>query len=447
MAYDAGQAPPRMLALAPLGALVLAFLVERSVRSALATAGAVGVAILLAFVELGPKPSASGLVLAGGTAWFLVDHARRTDPPELSQGVLVILSCSLAALALYVGLPAEIGSPLGVPIISGAVAAILLGPIGGRRAPGSVHPADRVFDRWVSAIFWCLAGGVFCALVDPRAVPTAWSLPAFGLALLLSVAGAWLFSMAGAFAAAGAVLACGALTFAWDLPRGLALGLAVVTALGASRRSSLGVIAGGAGVAAALALLLDVSLPAALIGALLVPLWVRSAVALVALRRQRLREDGLSASLQGWLSGEIATCFGAGYAPRGSGTVGAVTALPIGWLLAGTPVAVRAAVLVLVTGLSIAVAYGYMAGGTKEPDPKEVVFDEHIGVLIAFAVVPWEWPWVAAAFVLFRIFDIWKPGPVGLIDRKMKNPAGIMMDDVVAGLLAAVLLLAVRFVV
>jgi phosphatidylglycerophosphatase A len=88
-----------------------------------------------------------------------------------------------------------------------------------------------------------------------------------------------------------------------------------------------------------------------------------------------------------------------------------------------------------------------MAGRTGDLDPKEVVLDEHVGVLIAFAAVPWQWPYVAAAFGLFRLFDIWKPWPVGWLDRTVKNPAGVMIDDYAAGLMAAAALVGIPWIV
>ncbi len=85
-----------------------------------------------------------------------------------------------------------------------------------------------------------------------------------------------------------------------------------------------------------------------------------------------------------------------------------------------------------------------MRGRMSADDPQEIVYDELIGVLMPLAVVPWSWGWVIAAFVAFRFFDIVKPGPVGWVDRNLKTPAGVMLDDVVAGALAAALLLALR---
>jgi len=90
--------------------------------------------------------------------------------------------------------------------------------------------------------------------------------------------------------------------------------------------------------------------------------------------------------------------------------------------------------------VSFPVATRYMKGKMSALDPQEIVYDEFIGVLIPIAVVPATWPWILAAFALFRLLDITKPGPVGWVDKNMKSPAGVMLDDVVAGLLAALVL-------
>ena len=76
-------------------------------------------------------------------------------------------------------------------------------------------------------------------------------------------------------------------------------------------------------------------------------------------------------------------------------------------------------------------------------DASEVVIDELAGQWIALLVVPPDWRWWLAAFVLFRIFDIVKPGPVRMSER-LPGGFGVMADDVVAGVLAAALLLVVQ---
>jgi phosphatidylglycerophosphatase A len=79
-------------------------------------------------------------------------------------------------------------------------------------------------------------------------------------------------------------------------------------------------------------------------------------------------------------------------------------------------------------------------------DPSGVVWDEIVGYLISMAAAPLGVIWIVAGFVLFRLFDIWKPWPIRMLDRRVKGGLGIMLDDVVAGLFTAILLaLAVHF--
>jgi phosphatidylglycerophosphatase A len=141
------------------------------------------------------------------------------------------------------------------------------------------------------------------------------------------------------------------------------------------------------------------------------------------------------------------TVLGAGHSPKAPGTVGALAALPLAWSLQAAPIWGRLGVaLVLVVGAVVA-SNVYLAsrpeGGAE--DPQEIVLDETVGCLIALVVVPFEWPWLLAGFVLFRFFDIVKPGPVGYADRRIGGGLGVVADDVVAGALAALVLVAARW--
>ena len=133
------------------------------------------------------------------------------------------------------------------------------------------------------------------------------------------------------------------------------------------------------------------------------------------------------------------TVFGLGYAPFASGTVASVAATAVYWAVGGWSPLVS---LVLVVALTV---LGVQAAPAMErrfgPDPSEFVLDEVVGVLIALALVPQpaSWTWCFTALVLFRVFDIWKPGPVGRLD-KIHGGVGVMGDDVVAGIGAAIIL-------
>lgn len=144
----------------------------------------------------------------------------------------------------------------------------------------------------------------------------------------------------------------------------------------------------------------------------------------------------------------VATFGYVGFLPGPAGTWGSLVALPIGYLLhlAGGP---------LLLGLAILAAYGLGFWATRvetferdDLDPSHIVIDEVVGQWIALMPLPaglwlagapghlFPWPGWVGAFVLFRAFDIWKPGPVGWADRR-KGPTGVMLDDAFAGALAA----------
>jgi phosphatidylglycerophosphatase A len=135
----------------------------------------------------------------------------------------------------------------------------------------------------------------------------------------------------------------------------------------------------------------------------------------------------------------IATLGGAGYARHAPGTVASVLALPFAWLIAwsaGRFFLLLAGIVALAIGAWAAELY---AGQTKTFDPSECVIDELAGQWIACAFAPVSFTGFALAFVLFRLFDIWKPWPVRQAEH-LHGGLGIMLDDVVAALLAGAIL-------
>lgn len=134
----------------------------------------------------------------------------------------------------------------------------------------------------------------------------------------------------------------------------------------------------------------------------------------------------------------VATFGGAGLAPKAPGTVGSLAALVVGLPLVRRPKALAAAASVA----TLAGLWAAHKAGDGE-DHSWIVIDEVAGMWISLlACAPLEskqragffWPLIA--FGLFRLFDITKPGPVGMLDRK-HNAIGIMGDDIVAGFMAA----------
>jgi phosphatidylglycerophosphatase A len=133
----------------------------------------------------------------------------------------------------------------------------------------------------------------------------------------------------------------------------------------------------------------------------------------------------------------IASAGGAGFAPKAPGTFGSLVGLVIGVLL------LKLGHGPLLAGVFVASFIGvwavWMVDG--EYDPGWIVIDEVAGMMITMLGLPRVTiTGLIIAFALFRLFDIWKPGPVGLADRQ-HNAIGVMADDWVAGLLAFVCVL------
>jgi phosphatidylglycerophosphatase A len=143
----------------------------------------------------------------------------------------------------------------------------------------------------------------------------------------------------------------------------------------------------------------------------------------------------------------IGTVFGVGYIRPAPGTWGSLVALPWGWLLhvlGGFPLLVLAVVAGFGKGWW---ATAKMTAGSDDHDPSEIVVDEVVGqwiALLPLSYAAWTrgldmlvmWPGWIAAFLLFRLFDIWKPWLVGWADAR-GDALGVMLDDVIAGIFAA----------
>ena len=140
----------------------------------------------------------------------------------------------------------------------------------------------------------------------------------------------------------------------------------------------------------------------------------------------------------------LCSWFGAGFLPKAPGTWGSLAAVPLAWLLqmaGGWQALAVATVLVFAAGVWAADKV-VQADGTE--DPAWVVIDEVAGQWLTLLIVPPGWLAYAAGFVLFRLFDIWKPWPVAWADTTLKGGFGIMADDILAGIYAAVILAALK---
>lgn len=129
----------------------------------------------------------------------------------------------------------------------------------------------------------------------------------------------------------------------------------------------------------------------------------------------------------------LMTGFGSGLSPRAPGTVGSLVGLVLFLPLLTLPILVQ--IGVVVAGLIIGIFWSQrVAQALSIKDPGIIVWDEFVGMWIAMLWIPGLY-WLPLAFVVFRLFDILKPWPVGWADRELEGGLGIMVDDVLAGLL------------
>ncbi len=138
----------------------------------------------------------------------------------------------------------------------------------------------------------------------------------------------------------------------------------------------------------------------------------------------------------------LAFGFGSGLAPKGPGTAGTVVALVLWPLLATLPLHTYIGVVVAASLLGF-----YLCGKTAHDmgvhDHPGIVWDEIAGYWLTMTALPASWSWALAGFVLFRLFDIWKPWPIRWLDRQVHGGVGIMVDDLLAGLFAWAILFSV----
>lgn len=144
-------------------------------------------------------------------------------------------------------------------------------------------------------------------------------------------------------------------------------------------------------------------------------------------------------------AGWIASGLGVGLSPRAPGTVGSLAALLPWWFFLrhlSLPWYIASLAIAFIIGVWAA---NWVIAKTRIEDPSVVVWDEFVGLWIALLLAPNGWPWMLGGFALFRVFDIWKPWPVRWADRKLHGGVGAMLDDVLAGVYAFLLLQGAAF--
>lgn len=141
-------------------------------------------------------------------------------------------------------------------------------------------------------------------------------------------------------------------------------------------------------------------------------------------------------------AGWIASGFGSGFSPFASGTAGSAAAL-LPWLfMRELPMAWMLGIIVVAFALGVW-ASNVVIDRLQISDPGVIVWDEFVGqwiTLLPLLIWPAHWLWIVAGFLLFRLFDIWKPWPCSWADRSVKGGFGVMLDDALAGVYAGLAL-------
>lgn len=135
----------------------------------------------------------------------------------------------------------------------------------------------------------------------------------------------------------------------------------------------------------------------------------------------------------------LASGLGAGYSPVAPGTVGSLVAIPLVLLLLPLPVT---------TYLVTAITFGFFACWVadeatryyQQKDAPQIVIDEIAGMLFVFVGQDPNWLTIVTGYSLFRAMDIWKPWPCRWIDKNLHNGTGVVLDDIIAGVYANILL-------
>lgn len=142
----------------------------------------------------------------------------------------------------------------------------------------------------------------------------------------------------------------------------------------------------------------------------------------------------------------LAFGLGSGAAPKAPGTAGTLAAIPIWYLFSDWAIGPYLLLIFVTTLFGI-----WICGRTSKDlgvhDHGGIVWDEFVGLWITLIAVPAGWVWVILGFALFRVFDILKPWPIGWVDQRVSGGWGIMLDDILAGVMALCVLQALNYTV
>ena len=141
----------------------------------------------------------------------------------------------------------------------------------------------------------------------------------------------------------------------------------------------------------------------------------------------------------------IALGFGSGLFKKGSGTAGSLAAIPIFYLLLNLPSLLQWLFVITLFFIGL-YSSNKVIDVIDQKDPSFIVIDEIVAVLFLFILIPSNIKLLAFAFILFRVFDIFKPFPVSWAENYFKGALGIMIDDIVAALLSFLVIRLILYV-
>jgi phosphatidylglycerophosphatase A len=133
----------------------------------------------------------------------------------------------------------------------------------------------------------------------------------------------------------------------------------------------------------------------------------------------------------------LAFGFGSGLAPFAPGTFGTLAAIPLYLLMTSLSLPLYLVIVAVVSIVGI-----WICGKSSEMlgvhDHSGIVWDEFAGYFVTMIAAPAGWIWIVIGFILFRLFDIWKPWPISVLDKQVHGGFGIMVDDILAGIFALI---------
>ncbi len=138
--------------------------------------------------------------------------------------------------------------------------------------------------------------------------------------------------------------------------------------------------------------------------------------------------------------------FGSGLAPKAPGTFGTLVGFPLFWLISNYSFGVQ--LIIIATLFLVGIYFCDVTGkALGVADHGGIVWDEIVAMMLVLTVTPPYWLSWVVAFLLFRLFDIWKPFPIKQFDAKLKNGFGVMFDDLLAAIYAIISLKLILWII